>query len=85
MPRLARCSAINSLTQDQRDTIKHWMRECPPTMFKEVIVALQQFITIYVNEYRCIDDHVASATKVLGILWGTNQVCASSCEAKTGV
>ena len=23
-----------------------------------------QFITIYVNEYRCIDDHVASATKV---------------------
>lgn len=42
-------------------------------MFREVIVAFQQFITIYVNEYRCIDDHVASATKVLGILWSANQ------------
>ena len=33
---------------------------------RNVIVAFQQFITIYVNEYRCIDDDVASATKVLG-------------------
>jgi hypothetical protein len=49
------------------------MLECPAATFREVIVAFQQFITIYVNEYRCIDDHVASATKVLGILWGTNQ------------
>jgi len=68
------CSAINSLSQEQRDMIKHWMRECPASMFRETIVAFQQFITIYVNEYRCIDDHVASATKVLGILWGTNQL-----------
>jgi len=68
------CAAINSLSQDQREILRHWLRECPAKMLEELVVAFQQFITIYVNEYRCIDDHVASATKVLGILWGTCQV-----------
>lgn len=48
-------------------------------MLRDSIVAFQQFITIYVNEYRCIDDHVASATKVLGILWSSNRDCKRVC------
>ena len=48
-------------------------------MLRDAIVAFQQFITIYVNEYRCIDDHVASATKVLGILWHSNRDCKRVC------
>lgn len=61
--------------QGQQDIIRHWMRECPANMFREVIVAFQQFITIYVNEYRCIDDHVASATKVGSVLLSLAEEC----------
>eukprot|EP00286_Rhodomonas_abbreviata_P003077 CAMPEP_0181344412 /NCGR_PEP_ID=MMETSP1101-20121128/32159_1 /TAXON_ID=46948 /ORGANISM="Rhodomonas abbreviata, Strain Caron Lab Isolate" /LENGTH=631 /DNA_ID=CAMNT_0023456213 /DNA_START=77 /DNA_END=1970 /DNA_ORIENTATION=+ len=66
------CLALNALPQAHRDTIQEWLTECPAEMFRECIVAFQQFITIYVNEYRCIDDHVASATKVLGLLHRSN-------------
>jgi len=68
------CGAVNQLTPEQREVLQRWLGHCPPRMFREVIVAFQQFITIYVNEYRCIDDHVAAATKVLGILYAANQV-----------
>ena len=67
------CSGMNCLSQEQRETLQEWLREVKAPMLRDAIVAFQQFITIYVNEYRCIDDHVASATKVLGILWRSNR------------
>ena len=38
-------------------------QEVKEPMLRDAIVAFQQFITIYVNEYRCIDDHVASGAQ----------------------
>ncbi|EKX32984.1 hypothetical protein GUITHDRAFT_148230 [Guillardia theta CCMP2712] len=67
------CSSVNQLKQDHRDILQRWLEEVEEEAFREIVVAFQQFITIYVNEFRCIDDHVASATKVLKILWGSNQ------------
>ncbi|KAJ1478635.1 hypothetical protein T484DRAFT_2929590 [Baffinella frigidus] len=66
------CAGINALAPVQRELIQRWLRECEAPMLRETVVAFQQFITIYVNEYRCIDDHVASATKALGLLYGSN-------------
>ena len=60
-----------------------WQVKTP--MLRDAIVAFQQFITIYVNEYRCIDDHVASATKVLGILWASNRDSKRVCYKEVRV
>ncbi len=47
---------------------------------RNVIVAFQQFITIYVNEYRCIDDDVASATKVYVCIYACMYVFHNLCD-----
>jgi len=78
------CSSMNCLSTEQRETLQAWLHEVKAPMLREAIVAFQQFITIYVNEYRCIDDHVASATKVLGILWASNRDSKRVCYKEVG-
>lgn len=78
------CSGMNCLSAEQRETLQTWLHEVQAPMLRDAIVALQQFITIYVNEYRCIDDHVASATKVLGILWASNRDSKRVCYKEVG-
>lgn len=45
-----------------------------PCRFLTAAVALQQFITIYVYQFRCIDDNVANATRSLALLNEANEV-----------
>ena len=48
------CSGMNCLSADQRETLQQWLQQVKPPMLRDAIVAFQQFITIYVNEYRCV-------------------------------
>ena len=64
---------VATLAPRLKEAVVEWLKSVPLFVLTDILVTMQQFVTIYVYQFRCIDDNVAAATKSLSLLNQANE------------